>query len=186
MSRYDRDDLPLQGRSLKRLLDGREDPSPPPVYLELALAGEAGPRHARAVAEERYKLVRVEGSDAVQLYDLDSDPGESSNVAAENPELVAWLGMLLVRQRGWLLNRGPGGSPPGAAPGAALELRQELVAAGEQSEHLPQPPAWRAARPSVQGASYCPRCRPVPPRPGVRSTPPRRVRLRGCRHASSG
>ena len=72
------------------------------------------------------------------------------------------------------------------SPGGEPELRQELVAAGERSEHLPQPPAWRAARPSVQGASSCPVCRPVAPRPGVRSTPPRRAGFRRCRHALSG
>ena len=72
------------------------------------------------------------------------------------------------------------------SPGGEPELRQELVAAGERSEHLPQPPAWRAARPSVQGAIRCQERRLVPARPGVRSTPPRRVGLRGCRHASSG
>ena len=47
---------------------------------------------------ERFKLIRDEASGAIELYDLDADPGEQNDLAAEQParverlegELEAW------------------------------------------------------------------------------------------------
>lgn len=42
-----------------------------------------------------YKLIRMAGSDRVSLYDLATDPGETKDVAAAHPEVVARLTTLL-------------------------------------------------------------------------------------------
>lgn len=75
-----------------RVIDGR-DPLP-------ALAGEGASPHESiffqygkygVVRAGRHKLIRTRPTEPWMLFDLDADIGERSNVAAENPEVVAAL-----------------------------------------------------------------------------------------------
>jgi len=75
-----------------RLIDGRD-----PLA---ALAGKAPSPHdllfwqygrASAVRDARYKLVRTTPKKPFELYDLDVDAGESNDLAAKKPEVVARL-----------------------------------------------------------------------------------------------
>jgi len=97
---------PLVGRSLVPLLEGRPLPERP-VFAErrLLTRGErVRPPSPFLVGEElsvattRWHLVRCAGR-PLELFDLASDRGESSNVAASQPEVVARLQGLLD---GWL------------------------------------------------------------------------------------
>ncbi len=45
----------------------------------------------RAVRTSEWKLIRKGEEDAVELYNLVADPEESTNVAAENPNIVEML-----------------------------------------------------------------------------------------------
>ena len=75
-----------------RILDGR-DPT-------AALAGKAGSPHrslfweynrSRAVRQGQYKLVRARTSKSWELYDLAADPGETTDLAKEKPDVAARL-----------------------------------------------------------------------------------------------
>ncbi|MCR9248169.1 MAG: arylsulfatase [bacterium] len=90
------DALRLDGRSLAPLLHGVETPEHRSIVLQ-AHRGDAACRgHHVAVRGPRYKLVRASGFGREQpkpdtpweLYDLQSDPGESADLAAQHPELV--------------------------------------------------------------------------------------------------
>ena len=87
---------------------------------------------ARAVREGRWKLVRLEGKPA-ELYDLDADLGETSDVAAREPQVArqlaerieVWDGELIpptflgssVKNEDW----GPGGANQRGNPKAAAK-----------------------------------------------------------------
>ena len=75
-----------------RILDGR-DPT-------ATLAGKAGSPHqslfweynrSRAVREGRHKLVRPGNGKSWELYDLVADPGETKDLAKDQPNLTARL-----------------------------------------------------------------------------------------------
>ena len=70
---------PLQGRDL--------------LQPELPLLDSLQSRHEdmRAVRTSEWKLIRKGEEDAVELYDLVAEPEESTNVAAENPDIVEML-----------------------------------------------------------------------------------------------
>ena len=63
-----------------------------------------GERLGRAIRDTRYRMVewKKPGAPAeeavIELYDYESDPAETANVAAQNPEIVARLRALLARQ----------------------------------------------------------------------------------------
>ena len=84
---------PIDGRSLKAVLNDAAAPSPHDVFH-----WQVGEQWA--VREGRWKLVvngrdtdrtPLKGADRVFLSDLDEDPGESQNLAAENSEVVERL-----------------------------------------------------------------------------------------------
>jgi len=108
------------GRSLLPVLRGEE------TEARLAVGGEtkAGPGRS-FLRSSRYKYIEIDGPPgpepmhevpaARQLYDLDTDPGETHNLAAERPELAARLHDQLARarpaQRGAPVGRIPDGVP---------------------------------------------------------------------------
>jgi choline-sulfatase len=49
------------------------------------------PFHGRMARDARYKLIAYPGDPVVQLFDLQDDPGETRNIAAENPQVVKRL-----------------------------------------------------------------------------------------------
>jgi len=63
-----------------------------------------GQRIGRAIRTERYRLVewKIPGQPAdtaeIELYDYETDPGETKNHAAEQPEIVAELRARLAQQ----------------------------------------------------------------------------------------
>lgn len=88
-------DLPvpegLHGRSLVPALAG-EALAPRPALAEVRLYPG---QHGDSLELDGWKLVRGTGSEAPQLFDVRSDPGDERDVAAEHPEVVKRLGGLL-------------------------------------------------------------------------------------------
>ena len=110
--------------SAERKIDGKN--------LWPILSGEAGAAapHAsflyfkglvlEAVREGKWKLHLAKG----ELFDLATDPGEASNVAAANPEAVAQLRALAAAADGDL---GQTGTGPGVRPLGVVENAQPLL-----------------------------------------------------------
>lgn len=74
----------LSGRSLRRALQG-EALASAPLLAELRLFDGY---HADAVLDGRWKLLVNPENDYVRLFDLDTDPGETTNVAASEASRV--------------------------------------------------------------------------------------------------
>lgn len=100
--------LALQGESLAPLLGGGRRP-----LRSVTLAGaRAEPdwfpqygldkkRQVYSIRSSRWKLIAYPGveQDTLELFDLQSDPGETRNVAAEHPDVRATLAAALARWR---------------------------------------------------------------------------------------
>ncbi|MCK5942706.1 MAG: hypothetical protein KAI24_12090, partial [Planctomycetes bacterium] len=93
-------DRAIDGRSLAPLLRGRSAEWPERhLVLQTHRGDVPQPGHHFAVLGQRYKLVRASGfsrpaappDHPTQLFDLSTDPGEQSDVAAANPETVRRL-----------------------------------------------------------------------------------------------
>lgn len=120
--------LALQGDSLAPLLGGGRKPlrsvtlagarSEPDWYPEYELDKK---RQIYSIRSSRWKLIAYPGTeqDYFELYNLENDPGETRNVAAEHPEVRATLADALAR---WRARSSP------ARPEAELpdELRNKL------------------------------------------------------------
>jgi arylsulfatase A-like enzyme len=91
----------LDGRSLLPLLENRADVQWPERTIAIqSHRGDVPVRyHHFMIRDARWKLVhpsgfgreRFEGEPQFELYDLENDPGESTNLAAQHPEIVASL-----------------------------------------------------------------------------------------------
>jgi len=73
------------GHSLVEFLKGGPAPRRDYFYWEL----HEGRNHIQAIRWGNWKAVRPKAGGAVELYDLDEDLGETDNLAASRPELVA-------------------------------------------------------------------------------------------------
>jgi hypothetical protein len=115
----------MQGRDLL----GNDDAGP-------VVAESARGLQIMAVAD-RWKLIRTHQSfhyvdaferdaGAVELYDLEADPGELEDVAARHPDVAARLGAALDT---WLATHPAGGDAP-AAGALAPEVERGLRALG--------------------------------------------------------
>ncbi len=78
-------DRQLDGRSLLPLLAGQTDKSPHERLVHIWDRHAPGPASRWSIAGLRYKLVGPE------LYDLQSDPGETRDIASEEPATAAAL-----------------------------------------------------------------------------------------------
>jgi arylsulfatase A-like enzyme len=79
--------VPVDGISLLPVIDGRQVERPAPIAFETMGNTRGSPK--LALIEKRYKLLTsLEGSDDM-LYDLETDPKETKNLAAEMPERLA-------------------------------------------------------------------------------------------------
>lgn len=88
----------VDGRSLVPVLAGRSlDESDPPRFLYWELGGER--RLAQAVRWGKWKAVRPRPEAALELYDLSVDEGESKDLAAEQPDVVATIEAYLKTAR---------------------------------------------------------------------------------------
>ena len=80
--------VPLQGRSLMPLLRREDDQS----FVDRELGWEAyGMDAYRRGDWKALRLPRPYGNDRWQLYNLAEDPGETRDLAAQNPDLVTEL-----------------------------------------------------------------------------------------------
>jgi arylsulfatase A-like enzyme len=86
---------PVDGRSIVPTLLGQSQPAPPPFYWEFHERG-----FDQAVREGGWKGVRRGSNKApLELYDLRSDIGETHDVAADHPDVVARLSEFLNTAR---------------------------------------------------------------------------------------
>jgi arylsulfatase A-like enzyme len=96
-------DREFQGRSLLPVLEGA--PGKPAV-----LSRSVWDRPRYALRDERFKFFYDTRSGEEQLYDLEADPGESRDVALEEPLRTAYYRQALHSWTLRLARRGPGGS----------------------------------------------------------------------------
>ena len=97
LSAKDDAEIPIDGVSLAPTLRGTEQSPRPPLYREFS--GYGG---QQAVWDGRWKAIRTglaKRATEWQLYDLDADPLERSDVAADHPEVVAKLAGLAAAMR---------------------------------------------------------------------------------------
>jgi len=73
----------LDGRSMARLLHGQTQAAHEPFYWEFHERG-----FQQAARLDRWKGIRLAKDAALELYDLQSDPRETTNVAAAHPDIV--------------------------------------------------------------------------------------------------
>lgn len=90
----------FQGKSLVPEIYGAEPQSREPLLLELAEDSNNPARRAIVVGD--YKLISFDGGARKALFDLKSDPGETKDLAKENPEKLAELAKLLDESFGAL------------------------------------------------------------------------------------
>jgi arylsulfatase len=129
--------LPLDGRSLLPLL--RDPSAPPPDRLLFTHIGRwpngqaAASKYAQCrVRNARFSMVNSGGGpDAWELYDLQADPGEKSNVAARHPDDVRFLNEAYDRWWSEILPRleNEDAVPPVEAPYTVLYRKQFGAAA---------------------------------------------------------
>ncbi len=73
----------LDGVSMRRALRGERQPPHPFLYWEFHERG-----FQQAVRMGRWKAVRLKIGAALELYDLEADPGEQREIAAAHPDVV--------------------------------------------------------------------------------------------------
>lgn len=81
-----RDGVAAEGPSLAPLLRGAGPPPREPVFFEVDFTRPEVRK--KGIRDGRYKLIRDDATGAVELYDLERDPGERDDLAASHPELV--------------------------------------------------------------------------------------------------
>jgi arylsulfatase A-like enzyme len=84
----------LDGRSFARALRGQRQPAPDFLYWEFHERG-----FQQAVRMGRWKAVRLAKDSPLELYNLDADPREQTNVAAANPKVIAKIDAYLKTAR---------------------------------------------------------------------------------------
>jgi arylsulfatase A-like enzyme len=99
-------DADFQGPSLRPLIDGSGDVELPPVRSEVRfivlnpdniLAEKIA--FKRSLIDGHFKLIKDFRAQTLELYDLEHDPGERENLAAERPELTRQMLIALNRTR---------------------------------------------------------------------------------------
>ena len=88
--------LQLQGRGLGPLLRGEPLPSAP--TFTHALSKQGGEQRLQSVRDGKWRFVFEPGAEMGQLFDLEADPKELTDVAAENPKVVERMRGLLNAQ----------------------------------------------------------------------------------------
>jgi len=90
--------LGLDGVSLSPLLNGRGPAPERSLFWHFPHYTNQGSRPSGAVRQGNWMLVEYYDEDKAELYDLRSDPGESRDLAAQQPQQVAHMHAALV---GW-------------------------------------------------------------------------------------
>ena len=102
-----------------------------------------GGRSGGAIRDSRWKLIENFTSEGVELYDLEQDPGEKTNVAAEHPDQVQRLSERLVKWRDEVSARVP--SPPLLANLNSLYFADHF-GEGQVSDRLWYNADWKAEK----------------------------------------
>jgi arylsulfatase A len=84
----------LDGISMSRALRDERQPSHPFLYWEFHERG-----FQQAVRMGRWKAVRLKTGAALELYDLEADPGEQREIAAAHPDVVSRIETYLKTAR---------------------------------------------------------------------------------------
>ena len=118
----------LRGRSLKPLLEGTDRLKPAPVYSEALYARyHFGWSELTALTDERYRYIKAPRQ---ELYDLERDPKERTNLADERAQAAQAMRGVLAR-----IATGATIQPPSAVSADARERLQALGYVGAQSEN---------------------------------------------------
>ncbi len=91
VAEVDISNLELDGLSFFSTLTGQTQAQHPYLYWEFH---EAKYTH-QAIREGAWKAVRLDPAGEVELYNLEQDPGESRNLAAQHPEVAKRLGEMM-------------------------------------------------------------------------------------------
>ncbi len=94
----------LAGRSLVPLLADPEMPWAHPAYTVMSLGDKKGGELARSVVSEEYRYTEWGSKNQAELYDLERDPGEQRNLAADPAHVKAKAQMaklLARREKSW-------------------------------------------------------------------------------------
>ncbi len=83
-------DPKLDGKSFVSLLEGQQLDRGP-IYWHYPHYGNQGGSPSAAVRDDNWKLIQFLEDDKYELYDLDSDIGEQTNVIVENEQVAARL-----------------------------------------------------------------------------------------------
>jgi arylsulfatase A-like enzyme len=119
----------FQGVSDLALVGGGKAPASTDEAAFSLTADLPRPRAALAVREGRWKMLRPEAGKA-ELYDLDADPGEKSDLARSHPEIAARLGRDLDARIKLDAAAAAALPPLSGDPPVAEELRAKLRAEG--------------------------------------------------------
>jgi len=82
---------PIDGISLLPLIEGKMTSRPLPIGFESG--------NKMSLTDNRYKLISTDSGVTYELYDLIDDPGETKDLAAENPEIVQVMKAILEQWR---------------------------------------------------------------------------------------
>lgn len=92
------DTNPIQhpdGQSMTSLLKGEMPDADRAIYWHYPHYSNQGGEPGSAIRKGKYKLIDLLEEDKVELYDIETDPGETHDLAAENPGKKAELKSLL-------------------------------------------------------------------------------------------
>jgi len=117
------DATPLQavGRSLRPLLEGRKDDPKAGPRLQFASIGAL-----RSVSDGRYKLIQDLGAGTSALFDLQADPGETTDILRQERRTFHRLREAL----GFWLQQNEGGEVAGMSLRQAAEAEKKLRSLG--------------------------------------------------------
>lgn len=89
-------DRPIDGRSFRAVLEEKKVPDCGPVFWHYPHFSNQGGRPSAAVRRGSDKLIRSLEDGSVQLFNLKTDPGETTDLAARQPRKAAELKQLLT------------------------------------------------------------------------------------------
>ena len=71
-------------------------PTRRPMFWHYPHWGNQGGSPGTAIRAGKWKLIRWDWPERTELYDLEADPGESKNLASEEPEIVGDMSSRII------------------------------------------------------------------------------------------